>query len=357
LGLVKPDYSFAFKTWIGENGVETLVWSFKGELEAGGMEPHSRLSANDPAHATTGSYTETTTLTILKHLFKFITNRWIEVGKASSPDLRPACSLLVLQSVNPAVVAKLRNATDQLTRRRVGLRIDDDVPFHAVEWLRDVVFLEDKVMVEEEEREVPRLTRLWDTENEEENVQLDMDQVRAIVRLKAEVLAHARAGRGAKPRPVRSKRGQPNKPPRDSGAFRERKGDLRLDLSERAQDEGDRAVPGGLREDVSSPPKTASTIRPLYRQFPLSKGNPPNTASPGMSRNSSYTSAPSVSDSIASLGSSASLGTIADDHLALSPRVATGENAAILAGDEEDEDDMCPTIRVDRVGSIKSPLS
>jgi len=33
LGLVKPDYSFAFKTWIGDNGVETLVWSFKGELD------------------------------------------------------------------------------------------------------------------------------------------------------------------------------------------------------------------------------------------------------------------------------------------------------------------------------------
>jgi hypothetical protein len=107
----------------------------------------SGSGADDPAHATTGSYTETTTLTILKHLFKFITNRWIEVGKASSPDLRPACSLLVLQSVNPAIVAKLRNATDQLTRRRVGLRIDDDVPFHAFEWLRDVVFLEEKVMV------------------------------------------------------------------------------------------------------------------------------------------------------------------------------------------------------------------
>ena len=30
LGLVKPDYSFAFKPWIGECGVETLVWSFQG---------------------------------------------------------------------------------------------------------------------------------------------------------------------------------------------------------------------------------------------------------------------------------------------------------------------------------------
>ena len=307
-----------------------------------------------------GSYTETTTLTILKHLFKFITTRWIEVGKASyttSSELRPACSLLVLQSVDPTVVAKLRNAHDTLTRRRVGLRLDDDVPADAFEWLRDVVFLEDKVVVEEEDREVPKLSRLWDTENEEENILLDMDQVRALVRLKAEVLAHARAGRGAKPRPVRSKRGRPAKPPLDSGAFRERKGDLRLDLSaDRARPQGEQDVPDASGTEVASPPKTASTVRPAHRSFVLGTENGSTLVTPGMSRASSYTSAPSVTNSIASLGSSVSLGTIADD-LVLSPRLAVGDDAAILAGDEEDHDDMCPTIRVHRADSIKSPLA
>lgn len=131
-----------------------------------------------------------------------------------------------------------------------------------------------------------------------------------------------------------------------------------MNLSAELDREGEgRDVPDADNKGASSPPRTASTVKPLYRSLAVTKGNGSTTASPGMSRSSSYTSAPSVTDSIASLGSSVSLGTIPDD-LALSPRLAVGDNAAILAGDEEDEDgDMCPTIRIDRAESTKSPLS
>jgi hypothetical protein len=318
--------------------------------------------SNELMYLSSGSYTETTTMTILKHLFKFVTTSWTKSCKpAVSCETRPACSLLVLQAVHSNVITKLRNTSDQLTRRRVGLRVEDDVPADAFEWLRDVVFLEDKVPVEGEEREVPRLTRLWDTANEEENIRLDMDQARALVRLKAEVLAHARAGRGAKPRPVRSKRVKPPKP-LDWAALRERKGDLHLDLSERTARRDGREQDGRV-EDILSPPKTGSTIRPgpitsgLAARLPNLQQVGSAAVSGGISRSSSYTTDPgTMADSLVSYGSSASLGTITDEDAAASPKLALGENAAVLAGDEEREEGALPVEVQDNLIE-KGPLS
>ena len=301
-------------------------------------------------------------MTILKHLFKFVTTSWAKSRKPSGGcETRPACSLLVLQAVHPNAITKLQNGSDQLTRRRVGLRVEDDVPADAFEWLRDVVFLEDKVPVEGGDREVPRLTRLWDTANEEENIRLDMDQERALVRLKAEVLAHARAGRGAKPRPVRSKRVKPPKP-LDWAALRERKGDLHLDLSERTARRDSRGQ-DRRAEDMLSPPRTGSTIRP----GPMTSGltarllNPQQVGSAaisaGISRSSSYTTDPgTMADSVLSCGSSASLGTITDEDVAVSPKVAVGENAAVLAGDEEEPEEGALSAEVHDNLMEKGPL-
>jgi hypothetical protein len=234
---------------------------------------------------------------------------------------RQTCSLFVLQYLHPHIIAKLRDSSDEPTRRRAGIRIDNDLPSETFEWLRDVVFIEDKEFVEDEGREVSRLTRLWDTSDEAENIELDMDQTRAITRLKAEVLAHARAGRGAMPRPVRSQRSKPRKP-LDWAALRNRKGDLKLDLSDRSK-----TTQHEQEQEPETPPKSSSTIRPLFgfaRQATTRMNSVDN-----LNRVDSFSTDPSSMVRSNSSISEISVETTEGENVSISPQIATaGEDIA-----------------------------
>lgn len=104
---------------------------------------------------------------------------------------------------------------------------------HVLDWLEDVTFLaphkQDPTATTEDDYPPPLHHRLWDTSSESQNVTLDMDQHRAIARLKAEVLAHARSGKGVKPRPIRSKRTRARKA-LNGAKLEQRKGPLKLDI-------------------------------------------------------------------------------------------------------------------------------
>jgi hypothetical protein len=165
----KPDFSFAFKDWIA-GGVETLMWSFRGEQERY-YRLHSRLIYSFP-----GNYSEACTLGILRHLFKYFASYY--QAHSSLP-----CSLLLLQDLKPEVVQKLFSR-DTTSMRRCGA---DDLSKELMDAISDVFF------VESPPNEVGAriFERLWN----ESSDTLEFERSRALRRLKAELVANDRACR------------------------------------------------------------------------------------------------------------------------------------------------------------------